>query len=85
MVVWSGAVTGSGLVVGAGVIVGSGVVAGDEVAVGTGVVVVAGLSNRMDTVLPFHAVALHDVLKKLHHPVLKYVILWQSTLSSHAT
>ena len=45
------------------VVVGAGVVAG------AGVVVV-GFNNRIDIALPFHVVAVHGVLKKLHHPVL---------------
>ena len=38
------------------------------VVVGAGVVV--GLNNLIETALPFHLVAAHGVLKKLHHPVL---------------
>ena len=46
------------------------VVVGAGVLVGAVVVVVVGFNNRIDIALPFHVVAVHGVLKKLHHPVL---------------
>ena len=39
--------------------------------------------NPNTTPLLLHLVLLHDVLKWLHHPFCKYVILWQSVVASH--
>ena len=87
---------GAGVVVGAGVgarvVVGAGVVAGARVVVGGGVgaevlvkvtAVVITRNNLIDFALPTHLVFAHDVLKKLHHPLLKYEILWHCGVPSH--
>ena len=42
-----------------------------------------GVSSLMETALPFFLWLVHGVLKWLHHPLLKYVMLWHSAESSH--
>ena len=49
------------------------------------VAVVVGRTSRIDMALLRNTVAPHSVLKWLHHPLLKYVILLHSASSSHAS
>ena len=41
------------------------------------------VSHRMETALLLRLWLVHGVLKWLHHPALKYVMLWHSNESSH--
>ena len=75
-----------GAFVGAAVVVGAGVVIGAAAVVVIAAVVVAavdGLNNLKDSAFPSRTVFLHGVLKKLHHPLLKYVILLHFRLATH--
>ena len=59
-------------------------VAGTAAIAGAALVVVIFNLYRKDRALPDHLVISHGVLNRLHHVLLKYVILWHLGLSSHA-